>query len=519
MSVRIRINGNELAVRLNLTQIVGPSADVMFDLVPKTATDLQGNQIIEAPTGEVTFADVGPFGSLPVGYSVVRQLVQNEDFLLEIRGETSSAFVYKPSDPSKTLWSEGGAVTLGPMVTANYTMVQIVYDIAACNGKGYGVIGQSTGKEIDSPPDVYLFHELVHAFHHMKKDFGANPELQVVADHPGENDYRAMRKPALPLRTTGPHVHDGLAHCPAPSPPPPPPMPAPAPASSGSCFPARTPVLTKRGYQPIQSVEVGFTVVSYDAKRNQTGERLVSKKIVHASGRIWRIVTSGSGGIETTANQTFLTRRGWLRAKNLREGDEILTGLGNTAVPVRVLAFVDTGRDEPVYHLHTVGEHNFIAHGCVAHNFTYFRAVRTLWHRVFVDPFLTAPPEPRRIHANFGGPNEGNTQPDASSWFYTVTFTNNTDVIGPPTPFDLAMFFKSKDVTNGVQFQAIQNVLPGSTQVFALSSCDQLISYAFGVFVGDEMVASVPPDLENDPPIAAGSPDDTSAYEDSYIYP
>jgi hypothetical protein len=264
-------------------------------------------------------------------------------------------------------------------------------------------------------------------------------------------------------------------------------------------------------------VEVGSAIISYDARCNQTGERLVSKKIVHASGRIWRIVTAGSGGIETTANQTFLTRRGWLCAKNLREGDELLTGLGNTAGTVRVVALVDTGRDEPVYHLHTAGEHNFIAHGCVAHNFTYFRAIRTLWHRVFVDPFLTAPPEPRRIHANFGDPNEGNTQPDMSNWFYTVTFTNNTDVIGPPTAFDLAMFFKSKD--NGLQFQAIQNVQPGSTRVFALSSCDQLISYAFGVFIGDEMVASIPPDLENDPPIAAGSPVDNSAYEDSYIYP
>jgi hypothetical protein len=265
-------------------------------------------------------------------------------------------------------------------------------------------------------------------------------------------------------------------------------------------------------------VEVGTAVISYNARRDQTGERLVSKKIVYASGRIWRIVTAGSSGIETTAKQTFLTRRGWLCAKNLREGDEILTGLGNTAATLHVLALVDTGRDEQVYHLHTVGEHNFIAHGCVAHNFTYFRAIRTLWHRVFIDPFVTAHIEPQRVHANFGDPNEGDTQPDTNRWFYTVTFTNNTDKIGPPTPFDLAMFYTSNDV-NGVQFQSIQNVQPGSTRVFALSSCDQLISYVFGIFVGDEMVASVPGDLANDPPIAAGSPIDNAACEDSWIFP
>jgi hypothetical protein len=228
MSVRIRINGREQAVRAHLSQIVGAGSDVLFDLIPKSATDLDGNPITEAPTGEVTFANVSPFGPLPVGYSVVRQLVENENFLLEIVGETSS-FVFNPSTPNKTIWNEGGGVTQGPLVTADYTMVRVVYDATGCNGKGYGVVG-TTDSYIDSPPDVYLFHELIHAFHHMSKDFGANPELQVVVQHPGENDYRAARTPALPLRTTGPRVHDGVAYCPGPSPPA---NPAPTPAKAG----------------------------------------------------------------------------------------------------------------------------------------------------------------------------------------------------------------------------------------------------------------------------------------------
>jgi hypothetical protein len=44
---------------------------------------------------------------------------------------------------------------------------------------------------------------------------------------------------------------------------------------------------------------------------------------------------------------------------------------------------------EPVYNIHTTGEHNFIADGVVAHNFTEFRRLRTLFHRLFIDPWFT----------------------------------------------------------------------------------------------------------------------------------
>ena len=42
---------------------------------------------------------------------------------------------------------------------------------------------------------------------------------------------------------------------------------------------------------------------------------------------------------------------------------------------------------EPVYNLYTAGEHSFIVEGCVVHNFTTMRVVRTWLHRWFIDPF------------------------------------------------------------------------------------------------------------------------------------
>jgi hypothetical protein len=58
-----------------------------------------------------------------------------------------------------------------------------------------------------------------------------------------------------------------------------------------------------------------------------------------------------------------------------------------------VTEVVATERRESVHNLHTVGEHTFVVSGFVAHNFTRFRALRTWWHRLFIDPFVN-----RRSH-------------------------------------------------------------------------------------------------------------------------
>lgn len=152
------------------------------------------------------------------------------------------------------------------------------------------------------------------------------------------------------------------------------PAPAPAPAAA-SCFPASAKVLTPRGYRPIASLQEGDSVVS-GKMRVET----VTKKLSYGASEVFCVMLEGrSAPVRTTRHHTFLTKRGWLRADRMRVGDEMI---GPNAG--RVTGFAVQAA-EPVYNLHTTGDHTFVVEGVVAHNFTEFRGLRTAWHQLFVD--------------------------------------------------------------------------------------------------------------------------------------
>ena len=67
---------------------------------------------------------------------------------------------------------------------------------------------------------------------------------------------------------------------------------------------------------------------------------------------------------------------------NIKEGDRFIQVNSKTRVVARVQL---TGKIEPVFNIYTEGEHNFIADSCIAHNFTEFRNLRTILHKVFLD--------------------------------------------------------------------------------------------------------------------------------------
>ena len=150
--------------------------------------------------------------------------------------------------------------------------------------------------------------------------------------------------------------------------------PAPAPVAA-SCFPASAKVLTPRGYRPIASLQEGDSVVS-GKMRVET----VTKKLSYGASEVFCVMLEGrSAPVRTTRHHTFLTKRGWLRADRMRVGDEMI---GPNAG--RVTGFAVQAA-EPVYNLHTTGDHTFVVEGVVAHNFTEFRGLRTAWHQLFVD--------------------------------------------------------------------------------------------------------------------------------------
>lgn len=154
-----------------------------------------------------------------------------------------------------------------------------------------------------------------------------------------------------------------------------------------TCFSFITPVLTPNGWKTIGTFKVGDFVISYDPFSGQLNVRVVTKKLEHSPTTIWKVCGSKSQPVLTTSHHPFFTQRGWILTKNLRVGDKLLGIDENRGSYFDSINFVgETDQIEPVYNLHTSGDHTFIVSGYVVHNFAYFRTLRTWWHRSFIDP-------------------------------------------------------------------------------------------------------------------------------------
>src|SRR3972149_1477611 len=93
------------------------------------------------------------------------------------------------------------------------------------------------------------------------------------------------------------------------------------------CHPAGTPILMADGSKkPVEEVRIGDRLWSYDV---DGGYQILPNIVTHAGrrrDRILRVRTGarGSGILEATPRHPALTRRGWVLARDLRRGDEIL---------------------------------------------------------------------------------------------------------------------------------------------------------------------------------------------------
>ncbi|MEM6942296.1 MAG: Hint domain-containing protein [Pseudomonadota bacterium] len=144
----------------------------------------------------------------------------------------------------------------------------------------------------------------------------------------------------------------------------------------GGCFPGHTPILTPAGLVEIQYLQVGDPVISWNNKLFLREEAVILKFISHSPRQIYLITLSNGATIETTGVHSFLTDRGWMRADLLKCGDSIKDENGNLQ---RVLQAELSQNCEPVFNLITTGQNNYIARGLVAHNFTYFRRLKSMY--------------------------------------------------------------------------------------------------------------------------------------------
>lgn len=149
------------------------------------------------------------------------------------------------------------------------------------------------------------------------------------------------------------------------------------------CFPYSAQILTLKGEVPIGETYVGQIILS----RRKDGvlvPRPIVKKLVHDLSPLVKVEFTSGKSFECVDVHSFLTDKGWLAVKKMHEGDRIVQARQSVDQGI-IKSITPTGKMEPVFNLYTQGEHNFIANGCVAHNFTYFRMLRTVWHRMFFD--------------------------------------------------------------------------------------------------------------------------------------
>lgn len=151
-----------------------------------------------------------------------------------------------------------------------------------------------------------------------------------------------------------------------------------------ACFPADARILTVKGKRAISSLQRGEYVLS----RGESGallSRRITRVRVYELSRICIVEFDDRGhSLRVTPSHTVLSRRGWSRVDGLRVGDELLQAESGRYRRIRSVTLKTDA--EPVYNLITEGDHNFIADGIVAHNFTRLRRVRTLAHRLLFDP-------------------------------------------------------------------------------------------------------------------------------------
>ncbi len=150
------------------------------------------------------------------------------------------------------------------------------------------------------------------------------------------------------------------------------------------CFPCSALIETPRGQIPIGDLSEGETVLSYS--NNILVPRIITRKLTHGKASLVRVNFEVEGNfLHSTINHSFLTDRGWVSVKKLRPGDSIVRVRTSGNEDGRIKSIIPTGTRDPVFNLYTQGEHNFIVDGCVAHNFTHFRILRTAIHRMIFD--------------------------------------------------------------------------------------------------------------------------------------
>lgn len=91
-----------------------------------------------------------------------------------------------------------------------------------------------------------------------------------------------------------------------------------------NCFPEGTRILTPSGYKPIEELSCGDEVVSFDPHIG-LAKGVIQNLLIQRSRIFMTVKFSDGRQLTCTPEHPFFTRRGWVRARELQQGDEVLS--------------------------------------------------------------------------------------------------------------------------------------------------------------------------------------------------
>ena len=133
-----------------------------------------------------------------------------------------------------------------------------------------------------------------------------------------------------------------------------------------SCFRSGTRIATRRGAVPIDKIQVGMMVLSYDLTSQQVVERLVTRHFTHTPR-----LTGGLANLRgvTSNHPIFDAATGRFKPAGDFLGGEVLLRLHGETTPVPLGAFsYDEMAPQPVYNLSVEETQTYFADGVLVHN-------------------------------------------------------------------------------------------------------------------------------------------------------
>lgn len=122
-----------------------------------------------------------------------------------------------------------------------------------------------------------------------------------------------------------------------------------------ACFTKGTLVEVEDGSIPIEKIEIGDKVWSYNVEEGKTELKEVVKTFMKKASRIYTISIDGEK-IEVTEEHPFYVKGDWVPSKSLKVGDELLLFSGKKA-EIKSITFEDRVCD--VFNFEVSGNHNY----------------------------------------------------------------------------------------------------------------------------------------------------------------